>query len=790
MENRRILCESEDLKILDPFEMIIINWDERLTSLTTGMTIEVGDSTVTCKNTDILKTDLDCIRYLRNIAKKSNRIFPTSMPEFFGAYEKYKQTTRNVKVNTTHLYLDDTNTGTFACVGDTKPLSEVDMIETGLKNNFYSTLGKIIFGKLSNLELDIFSIFDTLIELSSESLLDPSLKINEMTYTEMGTKILMYLPIPMPPCTENKIVGSANPQPILDGLEEYISENKEIEFFEFIKKLIRTHMPPLSRLELTKTYIIILNFYIRTTNRIRGFQISEGTATYQEKPWQILWSSSISERDLVCYCDKILNKKCGDRTLKKLYNLLSRDKLTSMTDLVYTLNLGETFIPKKSKITERKKFSTKISSNNNVKDLKEALLMNKRNFDSNNINRPQQDQFTQNNLMDSTENRPNIEILQDEQYEQNNVINNQNDMDYNIPIIDGDDTEEPLVLNRNNRNALEREQLKEEEGEEQIIITQKTKLSATTPNTTTTSTSNIQNTTTITLFNEITMEGLHTTTSVNPIPTTPFHILNMKTTSSTTIKPSTTKTTTTRMTPIRTTSKATSLKHTSNPTTTTSIHVITTTSPRISRNTIIIRPENNIRTTTNRVIRTTSTTTTKQNQQITTVSTTESTDSGFDYEINIIDDQGEMDSLISRRIRRSFVSYWLSSMTGLAEQNELEQMKRFENELLERENTLGNTFGNLTIQDQELTKRIQNISEKMTKSLADEQQINEQITKIISSQISGEQNVNKILGILDKNIKKNEPTNSNNDGTNIFGENSRKIQTMDNERSNGQTRYF
>ena len=71
MENTRILCESEDLKILDPVEMIIINWDERLTSLTTGMTIEVGDSTVTCKNTDILKTDLDCIRYLRNIAKKS-----------------------------------------------------------------------------------------------------------------------------------------------------------------------------------------------------------------------------------------------------------------------------------------------------------------------------------------------------------------------------------------------------------------------------------------------------------------------------------------------------------------------------------------------------------------------------------------------------------------------------------------------------------------------------------------------------------------------------------------------
>jgi len=73
---------------------------------------------------------------------------------------------------------------------------------------------------------------------------------------------------------------------------------------------------------------------------------------------------------------------------------------------------------------------------------------------------------------------------------------------------------------------------------------------------------------------------------------------------------------------------------------------------------------------------------------------------------------------------------------------------------LERENSLGNTFGNLTIQDEELTKRIQEISEKIAKSLTEEQSINEQITQIISSQISGEENVNKILGILDKNIKR------------------------------------
>ena len=80
-----------------------------------------------------------------------------------------------------------------------------------------------------------------------------------------------------------------------------------------------------------------------------------------------------------------------------------------------------------------------------------------------------------------------------------------------------------------------------------------------------------------------------------------------------------------------------------------------------------------------------------------------------------------MDSLVKQRIKRSFVSYWLSSMTGLAEENELEDMRRFENELLERENSLGSTFGNLTIQDEELTKRIQEISEKIAKSLTDEQ---------------------------------------------------------------------
>jgi len=62
----------------------------------------------------------------------------------------------------------------------------------------------------------------------------------------------------------------------LNEFEEYTKENNEIEFFNFLRKIIRTQIPSPTRLELTKTYIIILNFFIRTSNRIKGLQKSEG----------------------------------------------------------------------------------------------------------------------------------------------------------------------------------------------------------------------------------------------------------------------------------------------------------------------------------------------------------------------------------------------------------------------------------------------------------------------------------------------------------------------------------
>ena len=106
----------------------------------------------------------------------------------------------------------------------------------------------------------------TLVELSSESLLDPSLKINEISYNQIVTKILMYLPGPMPSC--EKALKHGKRENELDEFGEYTKENNEIEFFNFLRKIIRTQIPPPTRLELTKTYIIILNFFIRTSNRI------------------------------------------------------------------------------------------------------------------------------------------------------------------------------------------------------------------------------------------------------------------------------------------------------------------------------------------------------------------------------------------------------------------------------------------------------------------------------------------------------------------------------------------
>jgi len=311
-------------------------------------------------------------------------------------------------------------------------------------------LGKIIFSKLENLELDIYNVFDTLVELSSEHLLDPSLKINELSYNELVTKILMYLPGSMPSC-EKTSKNEKKEIMDLDEFEEFTKENNEIEFFNFLRKTIRTQILPPTRLELIKTYIIVLNFFIRTSSRIKGLQKTEGTVSFQEKPWNILWSQTSTAQDLKCYCDRVLNKECSPRALRNLFHILSRDKLVSMTDLMYTLNLGQDFIPNKPKQMTRKKFMNKsIMMSNNANDLNQALLMSKQNINSNNINRPQQDQSGEEHMENDI---PTVERLQNDQSPLNNMEthNEDTEIDYNyIPVIDANDIQEPRTCRYSN----------------------------------------------------------------------------------------------------------------------------------------------------------------------------------------------------------------------------------------------------------------------------------------------------------------------------------------------------
>ena len=82
-----------------------------------------------------------------------------------------------------------------------------------------------------------------------------------------------------------------------------------------------------------------------------------------------------------------------------------------------------------------------IMMSNNAKDLNQALSMSKQNFNSNNINRPQQDQSRE-ELMEND--IPTVERLQNDQSPSTETNNGDNGIDYNlIPVIDASDSQEP-----------------------------------------------------------------------------------------------------------------------------------------------------------------------------------------------------------------------------------------------------------------------------------------------------------------------------------------------------------
>ena len=58
-----------------------------------------------------------------------------------------------------------------------------------------------------------------------------------------------------------------------------------------------------------------------------------------DRPWPILRSKTSTIADLECFCSKWLQKPCTDRILKRMYLMISCDKIAFRTDLKLILNM-------------------------------------------------------------------------------------------------------------------------------------------------------------------------------------------------------------------------------------------------------------------------------------------------------------------------------------------------------------------------------------------------------------------------------------------------------------------
>ena len=223
-----------------------------------------------------------------------------------------------VKVNRTDIYLEADNSGSVACVGDLPNKSIAEVLSTSLKNNMQQNLGKIVYNKLSNIEMDLYAIPDSLIDMSTPTWYDPTLKINKLSANELSTKIRMYLPSIMPKCKTETILNINATGILKDFMANNLAVNDE-QFLEEIIKIIEKRSSPLLNLELIKTHLVVQQWYTSTSRRIMDLQKSMGAPIKAaDRPWPILWSKTSTIADLECFCSKWLQKPCTDRILRRL----------------------------------------------------------------------------------------------------------------------------------------------------------------------------------------------------------------------------------------------------------------------------------------------------------------------------------------------------------------------------------------------------------------------------------------------------------------------------------------
>ena len=139
-----------------------------------------------------------------------------------------------VKINNTHIYMETDNSGTVACVGDLPNRSVAEVLSTSLKNNMQHNLGKIVYNKLSNIEMDLYAILDSLIDMSTPTWYDPTLKINKLSANELSTKIRMYLPSIMPKC-KTEATLNVNATGIL---KDFMANNLAVNDENFLEEII------------------------------------------------------------------------------------------------------------------------------------------------------------------------------------------------------------------------------------------------------------------------------------------------------------------------------------------------------------------------------------------------------------------------------------------------------------------------------------------------------------------------------------------------------------------------
>ena len=144
----------------------------------------------------------------------------------------------------------------------------------------------------------------------------------------------------MPEC-KGEIITNLNISGILKEFSVNNMANNDEGFLKEMLNILANRSSPLMQLELQKTYLVVLQWYKSTIRRIQDLQPSVGIpVTAANQPWQVLWKSTSSLRDFECFCSRLINRPCKENIMRRLYLMLSRDKIAFRTDLKLILNLN------------------------------------------------------------------------------------------------------------------------------------------------------------------------------------------------------------------------------------------------------------------------------------------------------------------------------------------------------------------------------------------------------------------------------------------------------------------